>query len=123
MPAYMVITREKIRNQAEYEEYKKMVGPSLATTSCRPPIGNRARTLLPWLPLPTPRERQSPLIDGQQISAECHGLFISQSEHGIDAHGAARGDVTRRESDNRQQDCNASKSKRVGGGHADEEAR
>ena len=29
----------------------------------------------------------------------CRGLFVSQREHGIDAHSAARGNVTRSECD------------------------
>ena len=53
----------------------------------------------------------------------CAGLFITQGHHRIDSHCTACRNVTCRESDESQQECDAGKSKRVGGGHADEEAR
>src|SRR5258708_17638646 len=49
--------------------------------------------------------------------------FVTQSDDGVDAHSAPRRHVASRETDKRQQDRGASKSKRVRGGHADEPAR
>ncbi len=40
-------------------------------------------------------------------------LFVAQRDHGINAHGAARWDVTRRNGHNNQQHGNSGKSQRV----------
>ena len=54
--------------------------------------------------------------DGERIAAHLsQRLFVSQRDHGIDTHGAARGDVGSRERDERQQNRDADKCERVGG--------
>ena len=40
-------------------------------------------------------------------------LFVSESDHGVDAHGASRGDVTRRHGHNHQQHGDAGKGQRI----------
>jgi len=54
-------------------------------------------------------------------------LFVAQGDHGIDAHGAARGDVTRGERDDHEQQCDDGERQRIGSGdpveHSGHEAR
>jgi uncharacterized protein (DUF1330 family) len=53
MPAYLIFTRERTRNQAEYDQYHHLVGPTLAghPVTVRA-IGTRTETLEG----PTPEE-------------------------------------------------------------------
>ena len=47
-------------------------------------------------------------------------LFVAKGDYGVCAHGAARGDVAGGDSDERQQDGNASERERVMRGNAEE---
>jgi hypothetical protein len=56
-------------------------------------------------------------------SCRREGLFVSQGDHGINAHGPARRDPAGGERDERYQGDDASKGERICCGHAEEQAR
>ena len=49
----------------------------------------------------------------EELRAVCKELFISQRDHGIDAHGAARRDIASRECDSGEDDNHSSERDRV----------
>ena len=50
-------------------------------------------------------------------------LFVAQRNHRLDAHGAACGNVRRRQCHERQQNSHTGKGERIGGAHREKQVR
>jgi hypothetical protein len=55
----------------------------------------------------------------EELRAICEGLFVFQGNHGIDAHGQPRRNVTSHERDGEKQNCDSGERRWIVGAHAE----
>jgi hypothetical protein len=103
----------------------KMITPRAIVN---PWSGVRRGRLVPRLCESRRAGRAPPLQEQRRVGCRttqrlCTELLIAEGNHGIDAHGATRGDVAGEQGDNEKHSGNGGESERIAGADAVEEAR